>query len=234
MDEYYFLYHQEEESVYLDVIDKILNAHHLGNGEHFLYLEKEFMDKYEHTAKVVYLHYSCVAHFLAHSYLPLPHPEKQLNVIRDYLFQVETWNYYELVLFNNSMDFLPNDFVDLVYQRVKVKMKNLKKLRRYKNELFSLISNILVIRIQSRNVADSKHYWNELNLNLSTGPTRMYEKAMIIFFEELIKIMENPLEDREEMNQILGVFTLLGMEQKKTQCIQLLEEVEKTGAYLLQ
>lgn len=225
LDEYYFLYYTDEESVYLKVIERVLEVQHIGNGEDFLNLEEEFMSKYKSTSKVVYLHYSCISHFLAHSYLSLPYPEKQLKTIMEYLFTVGTWNYYELVLFNNSLDFLHNDFVDSVYKKVQNKMKKLQKLRRYKNELFSLISNILVIRIHSQNLEDSKYYLNELRVNLSVHNTNMYEKTMVIFFNELIKIMENPMEDRKKINSVLSVFTFLEMEHNRDQCFQLLEKV---------
>lgn len=225
LDEYYFLYHTDEESVYLKVIERVLEVQHVGNGETFLNLEEEFLSKYKCTSKVVYLHYSCISHFLAHSYLSLPHPEKQLSVIMEYLFQIETWNYYELVLFNNSLDFLPHDFVDSVYKKVQSKMKKLQKIRRYKNELFSLITNILVTRIQAQHLENSKYYLNELKLNLSADNTRMYEKTMVIFFDELIKIMANPTEDRKKINSVISIFTFLEMENTRNQCFQLLEQV---------
>ena len=100
-------------------------------------------------------------------------------------------------------------------------------MRRYKNELFTLISNILVVRIEAGDVKGCLVYWQELRENIAVDNTRMYETTMVYFFREAISLLENHTWNLAAANSILDAFGYLGMEHKKNQCLQLLEHIKQ-------
>lgn len=227
LDEFYFLYYSSRENPLFQILEELVRVHKLSDGESLLILERGFSAQYEKTSYLGYLHYACIARLLATTYVELPYPKKQVEIILDYLFQIQSWNYYELVLFNNALDFIPSEMVDTVYSKVRTKMQGVKEMRRYKNELFTLISNILVVRIEAGDVKGCLVYWQELRENIAVDNTRMYETTMVYFFREAISLLENPTWNLAAANSILDAFGYLGMEHKKNQCLQLLEHIKQ-------
>ncbi|WP_320163437.1 helix-turn-helix domain-containing protein [uncultured Trichococcus sp.] len=192
-------------------------------------LEEKAKNRFEETSKIKYLHHASIIHLLQCNISELPFPHKELAVIKDYLFQCETWHYYELVLFTNSLDFFPEDVLDAVYARAKEKMTEFNRMKSYQNELFSLISNILVLQLGKNNLEKSWLYYADLEKTVSASDNRMYEHAMLLFFKELIAIMQHK-EDTEKLTAILQTFNLLNMERIGNQCAGLLEIVRKNNA----
>ena len=192
-------------------------------------LEEEGNKHFDETSQIRFLHHASIIHLLRCNLSELPFPHKELAVIKDYLFQCETWNYYELVLFTNSLDFFPEEVLDAVYTKAKEKMTEFNQLKRYKNELFSLISNILVLQLEKNNLEKSLFYYADLEKTISASDNRMYEHALLLFFKELIGIMQHQ-EDTQKLTDIIQTFKLLDMERVANHCADLLETVRNNNA----
>ena len=72
-------------------------------------------------------------------------------------------------------------------------------------------------------------YYADLEKTLSTSDNRMYEHAMLLFFKELIGIMQQQ-EDTQKLTDIIQTFKLLDMERVAKQCAGLLETVRNNNA----
>ena len=229
LEEFHFLYDGNKANTDAMMISAYSEAYYAKDIPKLAVLEEEVKNRFEETSKIKYLHHASIVHLLRCNLSELPFPHKELAVIKDYLFQCETWNYYELVLFTNSLDFFPEEVLDAVYTKAKEKMTEFNQLKRYKNELFSLISNILVLQLEKNNLEKSLLYYADLEKTLSTSDNRMYEHAMLLFFKELIAVMQHK-EDTEKLTAILQTFKLLDMERIGNQCAGLLEIVRKNNA----
>ena len=229
LEEFHFLYDGNKANTDAMMISAYSEAYYAKDIPKLAVLEEEVKNRFEETSKIQYLHHASIVHLLRCNLSELPFPHKELAVIKDYLFQCETWNYYELVLFTNSLDFFPEEVLDAVYTKAKEKMTEFNQLKRYKNELFSLISNILVLQLEKNNLEKSLLYYADLEKTLSTSDNRMYEHAMLLFFKELIAVMQHK-EDTEKLTAILQTFKLLDMERIGNQCAGLLEIVRKNNA----
>ena len=91
LDEFYFLYYSSQENPLFQILEELVRVHKLSDGESLLILERGFSAQYEKTSYLGYLHYACIARLLATTYVELPYPKKQVEIILDYLFQIQSW-----------------------------------------------------------------------------------------------------------------------------------------------
>jgi len=229
LEEFHFLYNGNKANTDDMMISAYSEAYYAKDLLRLVALEEEGNKHFDETSQIRFLHHASIIHLLLCNLSGLPFPHKELAVIKDYLFHCETWHYYELVLFTNALDFFSDDVLDAVYTKAKEKMIEFNQLKRYKNELFSLISNILVLQLEKNNLEKSLLYYADLEKTVSASDNRMYEHAMLLFFKELIAIMQHK-EDTEKLTAILQTFNLLNMERIGNQCTGLLEIVRKNNA----
>lgn len=119
--------------------------------------------------------------------------------------------------------------MDVVYAKAKEKMTEFTRMKRYKNELFSLISNILVLQLEKNDLEKSLFYYADLERTVSASDNKMYEHTMLLFFKELIAIMQQQ-EDAQKLTDIMQTFKLLNMDRIANQCVGLLEIVRNNNA----
>ncbi|MFZ2539989.1 MAG: helix-turn-helix domain-containing protein [Oscillospiraceae bacterium] len=229
LEEFHFLYDGNKASTDAMMISAYSEAYYSKDIPRLAALEEEARNHFDETFQIRYLHHASIIHLLRCNLSELPFPHKEFAIIKDYLFHCESWHYYELVLFTNSLDFFPEDVLDAVYARAKEKMTKFNQIKRYKNELFSLISNILVLQLENNNIEKSLFYYADLEKTVSASDNRMYEHTMLLFFKELIAIMQHQ-KDAQKLTDIIQTFKLLDMERIGNQCAGLLEIVRKNNA----
>jgi len=228
LEEFQFLYNNEANTDAM-LIGSYSEAYYAKDLPRLAELEEAAKKQFDETSEIKYLHHACIIHLLQCNLSDLPFPHIEFAIIKDYLFDCETWHYYELVLFTNALDFFPEDLLDAVYARAKVNMTEFNQMKQYKNELFSLISNILVLQLEKNNLEKSLFYYADLEKTVSTSDNRMYEHAMLLFFKELIGIMQQQ-ENAQKLTDIIRTFKFLDMERIANQCVGLLEIVRNNNA----
>ena len=229
LEEFHFLYDGNKANTDAMMISAYSEAYYAKDIPRLTALEEEARNHFDETFQIRYLHHASIIHLLQCNLSELPFPHNEVAVIKDYLFHCETWHYYELVLFTNALDFFPEGAVDAVYARAKEKMTEFTQMKRYKNELFSLISNILVLQLEKNNLEKSLFYYADLEKTISASDNRMYEHALLLFFKELIGIMQHQ-EDTQKLTDIIQTFKLLDMERVANHCADLLETVRNNNA----
>lgn len=181
---------------------------------------------YKTTNKINHLHYSALADLTISYILKEKNNIESLKILKDHLLDCNEWTYYELVLFTNSLDFFPEELILLLYRRAKKKLEKFILLRKYSNEVFSLLSNILVVFISKNDKDKCNYFYTELKRNVSEMNNKMYEKTMIIFFNELIKGINTKQLNYKNIETIISLFTWLEMPLKRIQCTSLVETVK--------
>ena len=230
LEEFYFQYNDNTENDDFLTIDAYTEAYYAKDHSKLADLEREAQIRYEETPNIKFLHYAAIIHLFQRKLTYQPISGEQFSVIRNYLVACETWGYYEVVLFTNSLDFFSADLIEALYSTVKLKMTEFNRIRRYKNELFSLISNILVLYLEKNDVDKSAFYYAELESAVSNSDNRMYEHAILLFFKELISLIREKKEDTHKLQQILQMFDFLEMNRISKQCSSLLADVRRNNA----
>ncbi|MFY9903252.1 Rgg/GadR/MutR family transcriptional regulator [Trichococcus shcherbakoviae] len=230
LEEFYFQYNGNAENDDFLTIDAYTEAYYAKDLSKLADLEREAKIRYEETANIKFLHYAATIHLFQRKLTYQPISGEQFSIIRNYLVACETWGYYEVVLFTNSLDFFSADLIDALYPTVKLKMTEFNRIRRYKNELFSLVSNILVLYLEKNDADKSAYYYAELESAVSNSDNRMYEHAILLFFKELIALIRDKKEDTHKLQQMLQMFDFLEMKRISKQCSSLLADVRRNNA----
>lgn len=229
LDEFHFIYTNYNQENDFDFLKKYSHAFYLNDLESLKKLQVSTEQKYNRNSQLKQLHYSTLCNLTISYITNKPSDMNCLNVLKDYLLECDEWTYYELVLFTNSLDFFSEDLILLLYKRTKKKLDYFGQLRKYNNEVFSLISNILVVFIIKNDLNQSTYFYKELKLNLSETNNKMYEKTMLIFFKELISAMKSKQLNITIVDTIIALFKCLDMPLKTNQCSKLVGIVKKNN-----
>ena len=226
LEEFYYIYN----GFILDVDKKFISdyaqAFYSTDKEALKILYNEIKDKYIMTSQIKYLHYSLLTELTIQNFENGTYNNNSLEILKKYLMNCDDWTYYEIMLFTNLLDFFPLNVIDILYKRAKKKLIYFKKIKIYRNDLFSLITNILVLHIKENNVTVCRLYYSDLSKNLSKTNNLMYEKTMLLFFQEIINIMENEHYNSNKVDEIIKIFDFLELPFRKQQCIDLLKLVK--------
>ncbi len=226
MEEFYYVYNDLVLDVDKGFISDYAQAFYSTDQEALKILFNELKDKYKLTSQVKYLHYSLLTELTIQNFENIKYNNNSLEILKTYLLNCDDWTYYEIVLFTNLLDFLPLNLINILYKRAKRKLIYFKKIKIYRNDLFSLITNILVLYIKENNVTASRLYYSDLSENLSKTNNLMYEKTMLLFFQEIINMMENKHYNSNKADKIIDIFNFLESPFRKHQCIDLLNLVK--------
>ncbi|MCA9766389.1 MAG: hypothetical protein KC455_08220 [Carnobacterium sp.] len=229
LEEFYFTYNNYKIEDNHDFITQYSKYFYSNDIESLRKLEKSTIEKYWTTNQIKFCHYSALTSLTISSILEEKPNLKNVELLKEYLLNCEEWTYYELVLFTNSLDFFSEELLLLLYKHAKNKLEHFSLLRRYNNEVFSLLSNILVLFITKNNVSQSVFFYQELKNSVSETINKMYEKTMLIFFKELINIMNSTEYDDQNIVKIISLFNYLDMPFKRKQCISLVKVVKSNN-----
>lgn len=229
LEEFYFRYNQDNESEDFYFLQNYTKLFYDVDIVGLKKLENEMLKKHKQSQQDKLLYYSILANLTVSSLSKEALNEKKLNILKEYLFKCEDWNYFEIILFTNSMDFFSKDVILLLYERLKEKLEEFKQIRRYNNELFVLVTNILVIFLIANELRISKILYSDLTQYTSDTNNKMYEKTMLMFFKELIDMISKRTTESKSIEEIINFFDFLNMPNKKRQCIQLVDIIKNNN-----
>ena len=191
-----------------------------------LYLVAEQVEnEYKLTGNHKFLHYRSLILLLIDDLRGTEEHLKEIELLQDYLMNCDSWGYYEITLFANSLSFYSIELIDLVFERAKTTLQRYQNLTRYRNEIALMIFNILEKKIMCKDVAGAKIYLAELETIKVSVVDNMYMQTMIKFFSAIIAVIDGDRTKNKAILQIIEVFTLLELKLKATQCQEFYEKV---------
>lgn len=229
LEEFYFRYNQSNENDDYYFLQKYTQYFYSNDIEGLKRLENEMYEKSKRYQQDKLLYYSVLAHLTVSDLSKEVADEDKLHILTEYLFRCEEWNYFEIILFTNSMDFFSKDVILLLYKRLRGKLEEFKQIRKYTNELFTLVSNILVLFLKENDLNTAEKLYFDLAQYTSETNNKMYEKAMLVYFKELIKMIKYKSNISIPTEEVIKVFDFLEMPNKKKQCLQLLEIIKRNN-----
>jgi Rgg/GadR/MutR family transcriptional activator len=229
LEEFYFIYNKMITDADQSFFFQYTKAFYSDNINEMKEISDSLNRKYKDTNKIKFFHYYLLSKLTLTQLENKKIESNYLKPLKDYLMSCEEWTYYEVVLFTNSVDFFSNQEIFLLYKRAKQKLLFFEMIRKNNNELFDIITNILVIQLQQNNLTLGTFFYNELSMYTSKTRKDTYEEIMLIFFLELLKMMENPNHDQKKINKIINIFDFLNITFRKKQCIDLLYVVQSNN-----
>lgn len=233
LDEFYYIYNKYNRENDYDFYNEYSQAFYSNDLESLKKLRTIANEQYEITNKMKHLHYSSLTDLTISYIMKEKSTLDSINILKKYLLECDEWTYYELVLFTNSLDFFSEELILTLYKRTKRKLEDFTQLRKYNNEVFSLLTNILVVFITKNDIEKSVYFYNELKNSISETNNKMYEKVMLNFFKELINLIDTKQINNQNIEKIIMLLDYLGMPMKKNQCVYLYENVVNNNKIIL-
>ncbi|HEO6694113.1 TPA: Rgg/GadR/MutR family transcriptional regulator [Streptococcus agalactiae] len=131
------------------------------------------------------------------------------NIVRNYLVNIETWTHYEIVLFNNIMFIFDSEFIELVVNKTSLTLEKYSTLRYYGSESIRMLLNMIILYIDRQDIKRAQRVLKIIK-NLKINDDCMYEKSCIIFFSEVINLLNGAKDSLENCKSILKYFNLIG------------------------
>lgn len=128
----------------------------------------------------------------------LPFDSDSTDKIIYYLHSLNEWFYYEIMLFSNSLFFLPVNQVEIFSRDILEKSKKISRNKAFKQEISFTIINIVNNFISNENVNSALGTINLLE-NYLNGSTYYYEIAKLNFLKGICLIKSNRKEEGIEL-----------------------------------
>jgi len=228
LEEIYYLLYKQENKDFI-IINNYIDAFYNNDINKLLDLKDLTYKEFTKTNTIKYLHYHAVISLLINLKSGEILEEEKLGILRKYLLECESWGYYEIVLFTNTMEFYSLEIIDIVYRRCKSYLLEFKGSRRYKNEQAIFILNILEITVKQSDIERTQYYLKHFKEISSSLLDNIYFKTMEKYFSCILLILkeENVIEQKKEIQKILDFLSFLEMKIQYVQCKDLYELVLK-------
>lgn len=223
LDEFYVL-HTKEESVEFHLFSDIASTYYKKDVEGLIFLIKKLSKEYERTNNIKYHHYKIMVENMLHI-LKGESPSEEFEQLSNYLLNCDSWGYYEIMLFSNSINYFSQDLIDIVFKRSTSVITDFQLLRRYRNEYAMLLLNIINKNILETNYFVAEKYFKEYENMGEVLQNDMYYQSMRKFFREVLEIVTNKKQSTQELAKILSYLGYFNMKNKQKQCIALLEHL---------
>lgn len=116
--------------------------------------------------------------------------ESDIQYLSDYLFSVEYWGCYELLLFANTVDVLNHQTMMLLSREMCKRSEFYKDLPNYRRLHSTMLLNCYIISIEKDEYIDALYFEKQLNHNCFTE-TEIYEKLVFHYSKNLYELKKN-------------------------------------------
>ncbi|QLB52567.1 MutR family transcriptional regulator [Streptococcus sanguinis] len=140
--------------------------------------------------------------------------QADLDKVADYLFQVEDWTMYELILFGNLYTFYE---VDYVYRMAKEVLKNkclFMQIGRQRNLVRLLLLNFWLHCLEHGDLNKATYFEDQVKIFLE-DPTAIYEKTIFVYIKGFKLYIEGDKQvGINKMCDAIQVFEVVGAAQQ--------------------
>ena len=116
--------------------------------------------------------------------------ESDIQYLSDYLFSVEYWGCYELLLFANTVDVLNHQTMMLLSREMCKRSEFYKDLPNYRRLHSTMLLNCYIISIERDEYIDSLYFEKQLNHSCFTE-TEIYGKLVFHYSKNLYELKKN-------------------------------------------
>lgn len=134
--------------------------------------------------------------------------DSEINQLTDYLFKVEHWGNYEIVLLGNCTRFINYNTLFLLTKEMLTSFAYSEQNKSNKILVTQLAINCLIISID-HHYFENSHYLISKIQDLLTDEIQFYEKTIFLYVYGYYKLKQGDLEGKKEMEDALRIFQLL-------------------------
>lgn len=209
INEFFFIHNGFKKNELAILIEQLNQAYLQGNIKLLNKLCENEELKFERTGLLTYKLNSIMINSISFDLSQNKIRKEDVAVLVDYLWGVEIWGEYEIILYGNTLHILDIDSVILLSSELVNKSIYFKNIRSYRRDMYGIYLNTIRICLENNKFKNAEFFLTMIN-NSEIKENFIIEKIMMNFYAGLLKM---------EMDYQLG----LKMAQKS---IHILEEVD--------
>ena len=133
-----------------------------------------------------------------------------LSYLTDYLFSVEYWGYYELLIFSNTLDVLKHDVFMVLAREMYRRSDFYKEIPNNRRLISSMLLNGYITCVEREKFLDALYFEKQLNQCFFTE-TEIYERLVFQYAQHLYHYKkEKDCKAIIEMRKCIGAMKLAG------------------------
>lgn len=106
---------------------------------------------------------------------------KDIAILSNYFFSIESWNYYEIILFGNSLSRLPFETAVVLSKELINRTSKYSSIASYKKLILQILINISIICYKKNELITGYNFLSSTNIFLES--TSFYEKTIIHYLK---------------------------------------------------
>lgn len=213
IEEFYKLSTEETPSKLDLLISKTSQAYYNNNILALRKYKSDELEKYEKTETSMHLYNSIMIEAFICSINNEKIDEESSKILADYLFGVEYWGKYELMLLGNSMSVLPVNTLKLLVDEITKKTRLFGSIDENYIAKITLLINAAYTCIYLDDLDSSKKYLDQLS-DMTIPDRLLYEKFEIQFAKGLYNIKSGNIElGTNEIENLFLALKIIGSEQ---------------------
>ncbi|MTB64259.1 helix-turn-helix domain-containing protein [Streptococcus sp. zg-86] len=136
--------------------------------------------------------------------------EKDLENLTDYLFSVEYWGYYELLIFSNTLDVLKHDVFMVLAREMSRRSDFYKEIPTNRRLISTMLLNAYITCIERQNLMDALYFEKQLKQCFFIE-TEIYERLVFLYAQNLYRYRKTGSKLAIiEMKKCIGAMKLSG------------------------
>lgn len=203
-----------------------IDAYYNQNIEKLQQLIENASIDYKETGNEKYNHLKALMSLLLSDLSKEINNNDSVSILQHYLVNCNTWSYYEVTLFTNSLQFYSDELIDIVYSHASKVLQHSPRKSRYQNDLTILLCNILEVKILSKNTNSIQYYLMELQRNVSSTLESTYSKIMLKYLTAIINYTHD-IKYEETIIMILDALDCLELQIVKNLCATFYYKVQR-------
>ena len=116
--------------------------------------------------------------------------DQEIGIISDYLFSVEYWGYYELLLFMNTIDVLNHKTMMVLAKEMCHRSEFYREIPNNRRLLATMLHNAYITCIERNELMDALYFEKQLKY-CNFSETEMYEKLVLHYTKNLYDLKKN-------------------------------------------
>lgn len=157
-----------------------------------------------------------ILHTLDNKIIP---SEEELVKLTDYLFKVEKWGYYEIILLGNCARAINYNSYYLLTKEMLNNYIYSSLSKTNKRLVAQLAINCLILSVDKKEFSNCTHLISEIE-RLLDSELNYYEQTVFLYATGYFEFKMNSTNSVEKMKQAIQVFDILGEHQIKSQYLE--------------
>ncbi|MFL2133453.1 helix-turn-helix domain-containing protein [Desemzia sp. FAM 24101] len=200
LDEFIFSANEYKPNELDSLMSEIASAYQRNNTSKLKIITNKEYQKWEEYGLDAYLCNSIMAEAKMLNLQRKEIDKKKREYLANYLFNVELWGNYELVIYANALTIFPPETVIALSKEVVKKTSMYKLVNKNFVQTLGILINTTIVCLESNLLNDALYFILTLE-NMHMAENLFYERTLLIFLKGIYEIKKGNIEIGEELSR---------------------------------